>query len=635
MRTRLAGRALLGVCLVSGTLVISMPASADEVDEVDEAHEADEGDEGNVEDPAVTAVMGGDEVEPLDVAYDVWLDRWGQSLGDMPPGAEPDRTVELAGGFETPRNQGDQFASRIRTLFTPAESGSYRFFVSGDDDARLFVNPVGPDPLGAELAAYIAGWTTYQQWDRYASQRSAWFELEAGTSYYLEAIGKEGSGDDSVAVGMQRTPGGPVDMLPADLIEATSLGAGGWRLSTPQGLPDVPGPLHAPGWTTEIGVESIHVMWNPVAGAEAYHVRLEGGGEVRQFETDRPEASYVGLVPDTRYLLEVAPMNAAGRQASTATVLLTRPGLYPTPVTPPEAAPDARPTVSWDRWDTGWWTLTSIPDGLAPVASGTLAWGLETPPMLGENHAARLRAILTPTVTDDYTFHLSGDDDARLLFNPDGVNADGAVAIASVAGWTEQYQWDRYDSQTSATFRLQAGRSYYIEALGVHGLDLDHLEVGWSVPGGEIEVVPPEVLTPTRAGEGGWRRDATGLPRVPGALTHLRVRATSSSLHVAWGAPKVSDRHGEAVFYEVSISGGVESTVFTDETELFLTDLPSGTRISLTVVAWNQSGRGKASVYAAYSGSSGSGRSGSSASSSVTIPFIADPDQYGGGGVER
>ncbi|WP_166657379.1 PA14 domain-containing protein [Ilumatobacter fluminis] len=578
-----------------------------------------------------TVVGGGDQPAPLDLAYDVWLDRWGQSLGDMPAGAAPDRTVDLSGGFETPRNQGDQYAARIRTLFTPAESGSYRFFVSGDDDARLFVNPNGPDPVGAAMAAYIAGWTTYQQWDRYASQRTAWYELEAGTSYYLEAIGKEGSGDDSVAVGMQRTVGGPVELLPADLIEATSLGEGGWRLATPQGLPEVPGPLHAPGWSTEIGVEAAFVAWNPVAEAEGYHVRLEGGGQVRQFESDVPEASFVGLVPDTRYLLEVAPMNAGGRQASTATVLVTKPGPYPTPVSPDAPSPDARPTVAWDRWDTGWWTLTSIPDGLAPVSTATLAWGLETPPMQGENHAARLRALLTPTETDDYTFHLSGDDDARLLFNPDGVNADGAVAIASVAGWTEQYQWDRYDSQSSATFRLHAGRSYYIEAIGVHGLDLDHLEVGWSVPDGDIEVVPAEVLTPTRAGEGGWRRDATGLPLIPDKPKHLKVDSTTTTLHATWDAPTVSERHGEAVFYEVSISGDAELVLVTEETEVWIPDLPIGGRFWFEVVPWNQSGRGKEAAHTVHTDKQvDKGKNGQPAATSTTVPAavpsVSDPD---------
>jgi hypothetical protein len=258
--------------------------------------------------------------------------------------------------------------------------------------------------------------------------------------------------------------------------------------------------------------------------------------------------------------------------------------------------------VSWDRWDTGWWTLTSIPDGQPPLSGEprTLSGGLETPPMQGENHAARLRAVLTPAATDDYTFHLSGDDDARLLFNPDGVSAKGAIAIAAVSGWTEQYQWDRYASQSSATFHLVRGQSYYVEAIGVHGLGFDHLEVGWSVPGGPIVVVPADVLSPTRAGEGGWRRDATALPEVPDKPHQLQVDGTTSSLFATWKAPKVSDRHGEATGYWVFITGDEERTVWVEETELLVEDLPEGGRFWFEVVPVNAAGDGKSAAHAVH-----------------------------------
>ena len=105
-----------------------------------------------------------------------------------------------------------------------------------------------------------------------------------------------------------------------------------------------------------------------------------------------------------------------------------------------------------------------MPAGLAPESTSTLTYGLEAPPMLGENHASRLRAFLRPERTGTYTFYLSGDDDARLLLNSSGPPASGATPIASVAGWTEQYQWQRYRSQTSAGIRLVAGHTYYIEA---------------------------------------------------------------------------------------------------------------------------------------------------------------------------
>ncbi|MDA3033383.1 MAG: hypothetical protein O3B90_13855, partial [Actinomycetota bacterium] len=90
-----------------------------------------------------------------------------------------------------------------------------------------------------------------------------------------------------------------------------------------------------------------------------------------------------------------------------------------------------------------------------------------------------------------------------------------ADVVAPVAGWTEQYQWDRYQSQRTATYRLKKNQPYYIEAIAVHGLGHDHLEVGWSRDGGPIEVVPNDVLTPTQTGAGGWRQEATEVPNCP------------------------------------------------------------------------------------------------------------------------
>ena len=275
-------------------------------------------------------------------------------------------------------------------------------------------------------------------------------------------------------------------------------------------------------------------------------------------------------------------------------VALTQPGPYPTPV---GAEPGERASTTYDRWDTGWWTLTSIPDGLAPVSTSTLALGLETPAMLGENHAARLRAQLTPTETAEYTFHLAADDDARLLFNPEGPNANGALPIAYVAGWTEQYQWDRYDSQTSATFLLEAGRTYYIEAISVHGLGLDHLEVGWSRDGGAISVVPASVLSPTLAGSGGWRRDATPLPARPGVPTALSAARADGGLAISWGEP--TDR-GPVAFYEVVVLADGEALAreFVETTDLTVTDIDLGAVDAVEVAAWNASGSGVAASLA-------------------------------------
>ena len=529
-------------------------------------------------------------LDAFDVSYDRWDGRWGQSLGDVQVGAEPDSTVGLMGNLSAPANSGDQYAMRMRTLLTPTESGRYRLYVAGDDDARLFVNKSGDDPVGARQVAFVAGWTTPGQWNRFASQRSGWMNLVAGQSYYVEVIGKEGSGSDHFSVAWEREGTRKINVIPAEVLTATDLGSGGWRPATPAGLPSTPGPFDLQ-WNVVAGVETLEISWTAPTRAKWFDVRLEGGGEQRRMKVTDPAVVFDRLVPETRYLVQVTPANAGGTRARAVGVFSTVAGEYPTPVAPQRGT---APTVSYDRWDTGWWTLTSIPDGAAPKSTSALDWGLETPPMQGENHAARMRALVTPPVTGSYRFYVSGDDDARLLLSPSGSQAFRARPIAYVSGWTAQYQWNRFASQESRSFRLEAGRSYYIEAIGVHGLGLDHLEVGWSRDGGPVELVPASALQPTRQGSGGWRQSAIDLPRSPDRPIAVQLNAMHDTIDATWTAPEQSDRRGLASYYEVTITGpsGTSTTQFADDAAITLTGLSELTRYTVHVRSWNAGGRG-------------------------------------------
>jgi PA14 domain len=595
---RVSAVAVLVTLLVSIAVGHRAAAESDPVGQTNDPTDVIDGTD--VSDLAPFAITGDTPV--ADVAIDRWPDVPGQSIGDVPHLAEPTETIEQVGGFEAPINVGNDYAVRLRTLLTPEVSGTYRFWISGDDDMRLFMNGSGDAPSGAEQVAFIAGWTTFRQWNRFWSQRSAWVELEAGTAYYMEAIGKEGSGDDHFSVAWELAAGFEREVVPARVLEATQLGSGGWRRSTPTGLPGMPAEMTDPQWTTLVGPSDAVVGWGAVDGAEWYEITLEGSGESRHLVTDDPAVVFDNLVPDTRYLIEVTPASAAGRQPGAGRVFVTEPGPYPTPVAP---VPGSEPTVTYDHWNTGWWTLTSVPEGVAPESTTTLATGLEVPPMRGDNHASRMRAVITPTRTDTYTFHLSGDDDARLLFNPDGAWAHGAEPVAYVSGWTEQYQWNRYRSQTTPAYELVAGRSYYIEAIGVHGLGLDHLEVGWSTPGSPIEVVPSDVLAPTMSGAGGWRQDSAGLRVAPGPVRNVTSTVSAgstggASVGVTWDAPLVTDDFGAATSYVVTVVDGdtvVVDTVVLDTAggaSATVTGLEPGVPSVIAVSAVNDIGTGPA-----------------------------------------
>jgi adhesin HecA-like repeat protein len=462
-----------------------------------------------------------------DVAYDVWFQRPGQSFDAVEIGAAPDSVMIRGGGFETPQNQGNEYAMRLRSLFTPEVSGSYQFFLSSDDDARLFFNPAGSQPEGAAQIAFVAGWTTPYQWDRFDGQQSAAFDLQAGVSYYLEAIAKEDLGDDHLAVGMRIDGAGPIEVIPSELIEATDFGSGGWRSATPSGLPGLPVSTVDPQWALDSQVHSIAVSWAPVDEATSYQVHMEGSGESQVVETTGPTVTFDGLVPLSRYFVEVTPMDATGALPMFSKVFWTADHeVYPVPAQP-TGDEIAEHGVSYEYWDTGWWTLTSIPEGQLPVETDTLSLGMQAPVNLGDNHGVRLRSILTPEVTGDYTFFIAADDDARLLFNSTGSEASGAQIVASVAGWTEQYEWDRFDSQRTATFSLVAGQDYYLEAIAVQAFGVDHLEVAWALPGTDPEVIPNSVLAPTIDGAGGWRTGPAQADLAQGGPTSTGVTTTT------------------------------------------------------------------------------------------------------------
>ena len=94
---------------------------------------------------------------------------------------------------------------------------------------------------------------------------------------------------------------------------------------------------------------------------------------------------------------------------------------------------------------------------------------------------------LKPEQTGDYTFWIAGDDAQELWLSTDG-SPTNAVMIANVTGWTDGMDWDntggaRAPSQKSAAIKLEAGKKYFIMALGKEGGGGDSTAVAWQGPG--------------------------------------------------------------------------------------------------------------------------------------------------------
>jgi hypothetical protein len=113
-----------------------------------------------------------------------------------------------------------------------------------------------------------------------------------------------------------------------------------------------------------------------------------------------------------------------------------------------------------------------------------------------DNYGARVRGYICAPVTGNYTFYISGDDQAGLWLSTDD-NPVNKTLIAYAESWTGAREWNKFSTQKSATVKLVKGARYYIETLHKEYVGPDHLAVAWTLPNGVFEgPIPGNRLSP-------------------------------------------------------------------------------------------------------------------------------------------
>lgn len=139
----------------------------------------------------------------------------------------------------------------------------------------------------------------------------------------------------------------------------------------------------------------------------------------------------------------------------------------------------------------------------------------EAPTDWAENHGQRMRGFLHPPVTGQYRFWIASDDEGRLSLSSNREPANASI-IARVPSWTAAREWTKFGEQFSAYITLQAGQSYYIEALMKEGGGGDNLAVAWQIPGSTGPVViDGQYLSP-------WQDNRPPVLTNPGNQVHVR-----------------------------------------------------------------------------------------------------------------
>jgi parallel beta-helix repeat protein len=155
---------------------------------------------------AITAATG--------LLHEQWTNITGNDVADLPLTTTATSSTNLS-ALELPNTTVVNTGDRIRGYITAPTTGSYTFWVAGDDAAELWLSKDATAANAVKIASFLS-WTNFRQWNKFSSQQSAAVKLTAGTKYYIEVLHKQGDGDGSLSV-QWRLPNGTYETpIPAD-----------------------------------------------------------------------------------------------------------------------------------------------------------------------------------------------------------------------------------------------------------------------------------------------------------------------------------------------------------------------------------------------------------------------------------
>ncbi len=143
------------------------------------------------------------------ITREVWTNVPGAGLSTFSFSTPPNQTGTVA-NLEAPQNDGDDFVARIRGTLTAPLTGSYRFWITADDVAELWISN-DHEEVGSLRRARVTAPTSSRGWAEAGAGKSDFLWLEAGKPYYIEVRHKESSGADHVSVGWLKPGEGGVD----------------------------------------------------------------------------------------------------------------------------------------------------------------------------------------------------------------------------------------------------------------------------------------------------------------------------------------------------------------------------------------------------------------------------------------
>jgi len=423
----------------------------------------------------------------------------------------PDKTVVLDNTLEGMRD-GDYYGARMRTYITAPKTGSYRFWILGDDFTELWG---GFDPQELTLIAHANRWTN--NFDTVASQGSAYIELVFDESFYLEALVVERSGGDGIAIGWECDECGiSREIIPAshtrqtnnDVVAARTfpvyddervtfstatercLAQGGMGLCD-YGVIDAPAHKTGYHWTNntcnefiKVSSDEMNLGWIALVHEASYSVLPH---------VDNTSSNFFSVVWDNDVYPHVNEMCTGENGA----IMVSNSNVLHSSFVGSSFTYHHKSFHLQEYWygldfSSGmvWSALKDNPRfPKLPDATVTLDETLEAVRGSWNKFGARMRTYITAPKTGSYRFYILGDDFTELWLST-SADPEGLNLIAYSNRWTTSF--DTLSSQKSTFVELNEGESYYLEAYLLNGGGRDSIAVAWECDecGISREVIP-------------------------------------------------------------------------------------------------------------------------------------------------
>ena len=151
----------------------------------------------------------------------------GALLSNIPQGTLPTASSILVGPFAAAVNRGNRFGTRMRALLTAPVAGDYTFWISSDDEGKLYVSPSTDPTLEQMVARVVGSIATAAAFDVQATQKSAPIHLAQGQQVFIEAYQKDNTGNDHLEVAWT-IPGFGRAIVPLGVLTPSTAGCAGW-----------------------------------------------------------------------------------------------------------------------------------------------------------------------------------------------------------------------------------------------------------------------------------------------------------------------------------------------------------------------------------------------------------------------